>query len=230
VRIRKNVWKLPDWDPIIDWYARAIADMQTRPISDPTSWRYQAAIHDYSRGADPLARPSDRLPSASDQKTFWAQCQHGSWYFLPWHRMYLAYFEQVVAATVKRLGGPADWALPYWNYSDSTNPNARKLPPAFREPASRRIEVRDVEELRDPPQARFPPDAAQRREVSASVMPAWNGGRMPTERNRVRAISMARPASAEISAGGCSQQPVVGSGTVTGVPGLTVTLDVRCPP
>lgn len=134
VRIRKNVWKLPDWDPILDWYARAIADMQTRPMSDPTSWRYQAAIHDYSRGADPLAKSTDRLPSTSDQRTFWSQCQHGSWYFLPWHRMYLAYFEQVVAATVKRLGGPADWALPYWNYSDSTNPNARKLPPAFRAP------------------------------------------------------------------------------------------------
>ena len=107
VRVRKNVWKLPDWDPIIDWYARAIAEMQTRPLSDPTSWRYQAAIHDYLRGSDPNAKPADKLPSASDQKTFWSQCQHGSWYFLPWHRMYLAYFEQVVAATVQHLGGPA---------------------------------------------------------------------------------------------------------------------------
>jgi tyrosinase len=30
-----------------------------------------------------------------------------------------------------QLGGPADWALPYWNYSDGTNPSARSLPPAF---------------------------------------------------------------------------------------------------
>jgi tyrosinase len=134
VRVRRNVLKLPggDWDPIIDWYARAIAEMQTRPMNDPTSWRYQAAIHDYARGSDPNATPADALPSASDQTTFWAQCQHASWYFLPWHRMYLAYFEQVVAATVQHLGGPSDWALPYWNYSDSANPNARKLPPAFR--------------------------------------------------------------------------------------------------
>src|SRR5438105_3319536 len=133
-RVRRNVYKLPggDWDPVIEWYARAIADMQTRPINDPTSWRYQAAVHDYIRSQDPNARPNDPLPSANDQRTFWVQCQHGSWYFLPWHRMYLPYFEQVVAATVQRLGGPADWALPYGNYSDSSNANAKKLPPAFR--------------------------------------------------------------------------------------------------
>ena len=28
-------------------------------------------------------------------------------------------------------GGPDDWALPYWNYSDSTQSNARTLPDAF---------------------------------------------------------------------------------------------------
>src|SRR5262249_25604464 len=105
-------------------------------INDPTSWRYQAAVHDYNRPNDPNAKPNDPLPAPADQKTFWAQCQHGSWYFLPWHRMYLAYFEQVIAATVRKLGGPADWALPYWNYSDSANPNAKKLPPAFRAPTT----------------------------------------------------------------------------------------------
>jgi tyrosinase len=45
--------------------------------------------------------------------------------------MYLACFEQIVAATVVGLGGP-DWALPYWNYSDLSNANARRLTPAFR--------------------------------------------------------------------------------------------------
>ena len=29
------------------------------------------------------------------------------------------------------LGGPADWALPYWNYSDAGNPKARSLRPEF---------------------------------------------------------------------------------------------------
>jgi tyrosinase len=46
--------------------------------------------------------------------------------------MYLACFEQIVGATVVELGGPRDWALPYWNYSDAANSDGRKLPPAFR--------------------------------------------------------------------------------------------------
>lgn len=45
--------------------------------------------------------------------------------------MYLFYFEQIIAATIVQLHGPKDWALPYWNYSDSSNSDATKLPPAF---------------------------------------------------------------------------------------------------
>ncbi|WP_283150106.1 tyrosinase family protein [Silvimonas soli] len=130
-RTRRDVWKLPQWDPILLWYAKAVADMQTRPINDPTSWRYQAAIHGYDPSEDPFASPSDTMPSSTEQHTFWSQCQHSSWFFLPWHRMYLVYFEQMVAATVRKLGGPDDWALPYWNYSDAGNPDAFKLPAAF---------------------------------------------------------------------------------------------------
>ena len=133
VRVRKDVWKLAPWDPILFWYAKAVQRMQERPIHDPTSWRYQAAIHDYDPDDDPNGDPSDRLPSSTEQERFWGQCQHFSWFFLPWHRMYLGFFEQIVAATVRELGGMEDWALPYWNYSDPDNPNAKRLPPAFRE-------------------------------------------------------------------------------------------------
>jgi tyrosinase len=133
VRIRKDVWKLATWDPILEWYGKAVAEMLKRPISDPTSWRYQAAIHDYAVGRDPLAKVGEGLPPVAQQQKFWRQCQHGTWFFLPWHRMYLWNFEQIVAATIATLGGPEDWALPYWNYSDAANPNAAKLPPAFRE-------------------------------------------------------------------------------------------------
>ena len=64
----------------------------------------------------------------------WNECQHFSWFFLPWHRIYLHYFESVVRQTIADLGGPDDWALPYWDYSDANRPIVRKLPPAFREP------------------------------------------------------------------------------------------------
>lgn len=132
-RVRLNAVKLDKWDPILLWYARAIAKMRTRPLNDPAGWRYQAAIHDYVRQADPLATPADVLPSNSEQQRFWRQCQHSTWFFLPWHRMYLSCFERIVAATVVSLGGPDDWALPYWNYSDDSSANARRIPAAFRE-------------------------------------------------------------------------------------------------
>lgn len=136
VRTRLDVWKLDEWDATLLWYAKAIGEMQKRPINNPTSWRYQAAIHDYVRQADPYAKAGERLPSTADQKRFWRRCQHFSWFFLPWHRMYLGFFEQIIRATIKQLNAPADvadtWALPYWNYSDAANPNARRLPLAFR--------------------------------------------------------------------------------------------------
>ena len=136
-RVRKSAWSLKPfvpsdaWHPDLEWYARGIAEMQTRPIVDPTSWRYQAAIHAYDRASDPLQERGESMPSAAEQRKFWNQCQHASWFFLPWHRMYLGYFEQIVQAAITRLGGPGDWALPTWNYSDTNNPDARKLPLAF---------------------------------------------------------------------------------------------------
>src|SRR5690242_6319467 len=129
MRIRRSAHDLPVWDPILLWYAKAVRQMKTRPITDPTSWRYQSAVHEYNAARDPFRVPGEPLPS--DQLRFWNRCQHGSWFFLPWHRAYLLFFERTVAATLVGLGGPADWALPYWDYSPSTH--ARKLPKAFQD-------------------------------------------------------------------------------------------------
>ena len=86
-------------------------------LTDPRGWGYQAAVHGRT-GAAPVG-------------VVWNECQHGSWHFLPWHRAYLYYFEEIVRAEVISQGGPADWALPYWNYAI---PGRDVLPPAFREP------------------------------------------------------------------------------------------------
>lgn len=134
LRRRQNVLNLvqeAQWDPILEWYAKAVVEMSRRPIDDPTSWRYQASVHAYPRFGDPLERPRETLPPETEQKRFWDQCQHHTWYFLPWHRMYLAFFEQIVGKTIEDMGGPSDWALPYWNYCDTGDPRACKLPPAF---------------------------------------------------------------------------------------------------
>jgi len=132
---RRNVWELGgDWaDPIL-WYARGVAAMKARALAEPTAWRFYGAIH----GMDPALwqqlgylSPSDKMPDAAAVKRFWKQCQHGTWYFLPWHRGYLLAFEANIRAAVTKLDGPADWALPYWNYF---KPNQFQLPPAFASP------------------------------------------------------------------------------------------------
>ena len=120
VRIRRDIWELQadgPWDPITLAYAKAVRAMQSRALTDPRGWDYQAAVHGRA-GAVPAG-------------AVWNECQHGSWHFLPWHRAYLYYFEQIVRAEVVAQGGPADWALPYWNYSI---PGRNVLPPAFRQP------------------------------------------------------------------------------------------------
>ncbi len=121
VRVRKSVNSLQPDGPELSWYAKAVAAMKAKTdATDPTSWTFQASVHGVTTALTTV-----------EQKRFWAQCQHQSWYFLPWHRGYLAIFEEIVAKTIEGLGGPKDWALPYWNYSDSNNPNARLLPAAF---------------------------------------------------------------------------------------------------
>jgi tyrosinase len=118
MRVRKNVYGLAAGDDTLLWYGRAVAAMKQLPSSNPRGWEYQAAIHGLE------AEVPDNLTP------YWAQCQHGSSFFLPWHRMYLLHFERIVATQIKALGGPADWALPYWDYS--SEPAWRALPPGFR--------------------------------------------------------------------------------------------------
>jgi len=112
--VRVDVWTLAEDDPVISAYAGAVAAMKAKPASDPASWAYQAAIHGTLAGS----------PRAQ-----WNQCRHGSWYFLPWHRMFLYYFERIVRAQVTANGGPGTWALPYWNYDGGGDHNS--LPLAF---------------------------------------------------------------------------------------------------
>ncbi len=47
VRTRKNVLTLGSPGDDLDWYAKAVAALQQLPMTDPTGWRYQAAVHGY---------------------------------------------------------------------------------------------------------------------------------------------------------------------------------------
>lgn len=126
MHVRRNVRTLTDPDPWPDalvWYARAVGELRGRSEADPedpTGWAYMAAIH--GRRGEPGGRGAR-----------FNQCQHMTWYFLPWHRIYLHYFEAVVREAIVGLGGPGDWALPYWDYSEPDSQATRTLPEAFRE-------------------------------------------------------------------------------------------------
>jgi tyrosinase len=132
---RRNVWELGgDWaDPIL-WYARAVGHLKPKALADRTSWRFWAGMHGYHKRLwefYDFKKPAEPLPSKKELDQLWLQCQHGSWFFLPWHRGYLIGFEKLIRATIVTLGGPGDWALPYWNYFKAGQDG---LPPAFASP------------------------------------------------------------------------------------------------
>ncbi|MDQ2651548.1 MAG: tyrosinase family protein [Chloroflexota bacterium] len=114
---RRDVASLDANGPEIAALRRGVAVMQQLSLDDPADprgWRFQANIH----GA----------PPEEGSNPAWRQCQHGSFFFLPWHRMYLYWFERILrwAAEDPTL------TLPYWNYFIPAN---RVLPEPFRLPA-----------------------------------------------------------------------------------------------
>ncbi len=123
----------------------------SRSLDDPTSWWFYAAIHGEYVSPDNSPEPpgfpgwgfitprpqvpATPLPAQAVQDSFWNQCQHGSWYFFPWHRGYLMALEAQLRQDIIDLGGPADWALPYWNYFGGEDASQYPMPPAFAETA-----------------------------------------------------------------------------------------------
>ena len=87
---RRNIANLAPNDPVIVAYQNAVTAMKALPASDPRNWTKQAQIH-------------------------FDHCPHGNWWFLPWHRAYLLYFERIC----RHLSGYNDFALPYWNWTTS---------------------------------------------------------------------------------------------------------------
>lgn len=115
---RPNIYSLDPDGPEVASLRRGVARMMQISADDPADprgWTFQANIH----GAPP------DVP----EKPEWRQCQHGSYFFFPWHRMYLYWFERILRWAAK----DDSLALPYWDYSV---PEHRILPLAFRQPAS----------------------------------------------------------------------------------------------
>ena len=133
--VRRNVWELGgDWADEVLWYARGVAAMKARPLAEPTSWRFYAAMHGFNAARwqelgylGPTDQPPSRRWSASSGGS--ASTAAGtscpgtgatSWPSRP-----------TSGPRCSTCGGPSDWALPYWNYF---RPDQAALPPAFASP------------------------------------------------------------------------------------------------
>jgi tyrosinase len=107
----------------------------------PFSYFYQAGFHGVRNNGD---TNKDNIINAlfanasaeeiASAKSVWNTCvnHYGTYeettalrqWFLPWHRMYIYYFERIV----RHVLGDKSFMLPYWNWSD---PTKRALPPPF---------------------------------------------------------------------------------------------------
>jgi tyrosinase len=139
VRTRTEIRALgATWNPTMLWYAKAVGELNSRPLTSKLSWLYLAAMHGFDQQewtGYKIIPAHVALPPGAEQDAYWSQCQHQSWYFLPWHRAYLWTFEDVLRDWITaQPGAPQDWALPYWNYSatpSAANPDPLAIPDAF---------------------------------------------------------------------------------------------------
>lgn len=122
--VRQNVNSLGPNSPDIVAYKAGITKMKGLPAANCLNWNNWANVH----GIGPAP------PAPAPASPQWNTCQHGHWWFLPWHRMYLLFFER----TIRKLSGNAQFSLPYWDYTAGTVAGnvypARALPLIFRQP------------------------------------------------------------------------------------------------
>lgn len=121
-------------------YAQAVKTMRTPPgftEGNPRSWTFQWYTHMVKGDTTKTAELARIYPSPSTWKNLaiemWNTCQshlgQPEDYFLPWHRMFVFYFESII----RKVSGSATFTLPYWNYSvPKPDPRHGVIPPEFR--------------------------------------------------------------------------------------------------
>ncbi|RCW87099.1 tyrosinase family protein [Paracoccus lutimaris] len=86
--LRKNLAS-PEAEQDLAAYRKAVETMLQLPLDDRRNWYRIAFIH-------------------------LLDCPHGNWWFTNWHRGFIGHFEQIC----RELSGYADFALPYWDWTD----------------------------------------------------------------------------------------------------------------
>ncbi len=113
-KVRRDLSTLAPDSPTLQSLRKGIEAMKKLPADDPHNWNNWANMHGY---------PAD----TPKPNPLWGQCQHGNWWFFPWHRAYLIYTERII----RRYSKDPSFALPYWDYA-----NNRTLPAPYRDPKS----------------------------------------------------------------------------------------------
>jgi Common central domain of tyrosinase/Polyphenol oxidase middle domain len=113
--VREDITRLGDAPHRLAGLADAIGEMQRRSGADPDDpkgWAVHARAHTQVCSAVSNSDPAQ---------------VHGCWWFLPWHRAFLAVTEWKLRA----ISGDPTLALPYWNWSSD-----RRIPASFTRPGS----------------------------------------------------------------------------------------------
>jgi len=112
----------PQGQAMVKKYATAVAKMMATPKTSPLSWTFQWYTH-FIPTPKPATLTTVFGASPSPQRSLanemWNTCQSHMGqpedYFLPWHRMYVLFFESIIRAVL----ADDSFTLPYWNYSVS---------------------------------------------------------------------------------------------------------------
>ncbi|WP_438024024.1 tyrosinase family protein [Sorangium sp. So ce233] len=117
LRVRKSVFELTPYEVDRLRYAfGALRRLSVEDPSDPRGWMMQANVHCWNcAGAAP--------PHGAGIDV------HGHYWFLPWHRAYLYFFEKILGELI----GEPDFALPYWDWDTE---GRSRLPPLYNTPAN----------------------------------------------------------------------------------------------
>jgi tyrosinase len=109
---RESVAGMSADHPTLVSYRTAVEVMKGLPVTNPLSWQFHANMHG--------AKDED-----GDNK-WWRWCMHGNWWFLPWHRGYIYFFEKIV----RMMSGNGAFRLPYWPWEKD---GQSVLPAPFRD-------------------------------------------------------------------------------------------------
>ena len=127
----------PGGQQMMALYADAVSKMQALGPDNPMSWLWTWYTH-FVNGATTKSAEISRIfgttttPQSSLANEMWNTCQSHSGQnsnnFLPWHRLYIYYFERIV----RQVCGHPEFTLPYWNYTSSDPAQRGVVPEQFR--------------------------------------------------------------------------------------------------